>query len=773
MEKFPSDKFIQEDKFLNALAEAYRLQEAIISATELSIISTNKEGIITSFNRAAETLLGYKAAEVIGKFTPIIFHDLDEVLQRSYEMTHELGIPVEPGFDAFVAKARIKKIADRKEWTYVRKDGSRFPVTLSITSLRDDNDNLIGYAGIATDITDQKISNEKIRESESHLRALVSSLEDIVYEVDEFGRYLNAWSKNDNLLLLPRNEIIGKTLAELYGAKFAKPFDDILQKVIGNGEPYFHEYRSIVSGDERWFGAKYSLIYDNGVPTRRVSVSIRDITDRKKADFALKESEQKFRLLAENIPGVIYLCNNDEDFSMLYLNDKVQEVTGYSKEQFLEGKVRFPALYHPDDRDAIFAEVENALNNRRSFTLTYRVRHHSGEWRWLEEYGIGVYSDQQLLWIEGFISDITSRKKAEEELVRISEENFQVFNNTISLNAVADFEGKFIKLNPAWEKTLGWSLDELKARPFEEFIHPEDLEQTKQTYQSILKGNDVTSFENRYLHKDGSYHWLLWTSSADANRKLVYASALDITKRKLAEQELLQSKGSLESVLQKLQDQNTQLDEFAHIISHNLRSPVGNIQALLSFLNDKSTIDDFKLIFEKLKNTSANLSETMNELMDTLKIKKSTTIEKVELRFKDILDRVIQSLEGNLIQCGASVTFDFKEPTVNYPKTYLESILQNLISNAVKYRSDERMLEIHLETSKKGNTTILKVSDNGQGIDMERYGEKLFGMHKTFHHHKEARGVGLFLTKTQIETMGGQIYATSEVNKGTTFIIEF
>src|SRR5690606_14611611 len=372
------------------------------------------------------------------------------------------------------------------------------------------------------------------------------------------------------------------------------------------------------------------------------------------------------------------------------------------------------------------------------------------------------------------LSDVTERKRAEDELIRISSENLLVFNSTQSLNAVCNFDGRFIKVNPAWQKTLGWSLDVLLERPFAEFIHPDDLARSTKVFDLLKAGRDVASFENRFLCADGTYRWLLWTAASDPANKMAFASALDITTRKTAEEELLHSKGNMESILHKLREQNHQLDEFAHIISHNLRSPVGNIQALLSFLGDSSTIEDYKLIFEKLRNTSANLNETMNELMDTLRIKENVKITKSDLRFKDILDKVVQSLEGNLIQCSASVTFDFnRAPQLHYPKTYLESIFQNLLSNAVKYRSPERHLEVHFSTDIINDAIELRVRDNGLGIDLERYGDKLFGMHKTFHEHQEARGVGLFLTKTQVETLGGEIFAESEVNVGTTFVIRF
>jgi signal transduction histidine kinase len=164
----------------------------------------------------------------------------------------------------------------------------------------------------------------------------------------------------------------------------------------------------------------------------------------------------------------------------------------------------------------------------------------------------------------------------------------------------------------------------------------------------------------------------------------------------------------------------------------------------------------------------------MNDLMDTLKVKTQTDLERTEIRFKEILDKVVQSLEGELITAEASVTFDFNNtPTIIYPKPYLESIFQNLLSNAIKYRSSKRKASIHFETGMLKDSVILRVSDNGLGIDLEKFGDKVFGLHRTFHTHEEARGVGLFLIKTQIESMGGAITVESSVDKGTTFTIRF
>jgi PAS domain S-box-containing protein len=644
-----SEKSIKEDKFLNALAEAFRLQEAILNTTELGILSVTPEGIITSINRAAEKLLGYTADELIGKSTPLIFHDLDEIIKRSHELSEEFNVPIEPVFDVLSIKPRLQKITYREEWTFIRKDNIRFPAMLSVSALRDEHDVITGYIGIITDISDLKQSEER-------------------------GR----------------------------------------------------------------------------------------------------ASEQKFRLLAENIPGAIYLCQHKEPYSVIYVNDHIEKMTGYPASDFLSGKINVTRLYHPDDSGVIQLQVDKAVSEKKRYHLRYRIQHRSGEWRWIDEVGIGVFMDGELTMLEGFLSDITAQKEAEDKLQQIVSENLRVFNNAVTLNVVAGFDGYFKRVSFSWSSVLGWTEMELLSKPYLEFIHPDDLEATRSAVEYISSGNNLFTFENRYRAKDGSYKWLLWSSAYDLTHQVIYASASDITERKKSEEQLINSKKNIEAIAVKLQDQNRQLDEFAHIISHNLRSPVGNIQALINLLDDNSSIQDYKLIFEKLKNVSKNLGATMNDLMDTLKVKTQTDLERVEIRFKDLLDKVIQSLEGELILAEASVTFDFNNaPTIHYPKAYLESIFQNLLSNAIKYHSPDRKPKIHFESALKNGKIELRVSDNGQGIDLEKFGDKLFGLHRTFHSHQEARGVGLFLIKTQIQSMGGAISAESQVGMGTTFIIHF
>lgn len=228
------------------------------------------------------------------------------------------------------------------------------------------------------------------------------------------------------------------------------------------------------------------------------------------------------------------------------------------------------------------------------------------------------------------------------------------------------------------------------------------------------------------------------------------------------------------NLLNELAVQNTQLNDFANITSHNLRSPAGNITALISTIDDESAIEEYKTVFEMLKKVAQNLNDSLNQLIEVLHIKKNKIIEKESLNFHEIYSKTIESLQGEILNSKAVISANFENAaSILYSRIYLESIFHNLISNAIKYKDEARLPEINIHTEIKNNKLLLHVKDNGLGIDLERYGDKIFGMHQVFHKHPNAKGIGLFMTKTQIESTNGKISVASEVNKGTAFTVEF
>ncbi len=238
--------------------------------------------------------------------------------------------------------------------------------------------------------------------------------------------------------------------------------------------------------------------------------------------------------------------------------------------------------------------------------------------------------------------------------------------------------------------------------------------------------------------------------------------------------ELKKASKDLEHLANQLQRNNTKLLNFAHITSHNLRAPVNNLNSLLYFYKESTDEEARVLLIAKFETVIHHLTTTLNELIESLKIQIDININRDQISFNDAFIKTKDILAGQIIESGAVVEADFsKIEIIEYPITYLESIFLNLCSNALKYRAIDRAPKIDFKTDYVDGKITLTVSDNGLGIDLEKHGDQIFGFKKTFHSHKEAKGVGLFITKTQVETMGGHISVTSDVNKGTKFMIFF
>lgn len=348
------------------------------------------------------------------------------------------------------------------------------------------------------------------------------------------------------------------------------------------------------------------------------------------------------------------------------------------------------------------------------------------------------------------------------------------FDNSYDLLCIANTQGYFEVLNPNWVNVLGYSEPELRENPFFYFIHPDDIDSTQRELEKLKTGSTTINFVNRYRKKDGSYLWFEWSTTPDHSTGKLFAIARDITERREAEDSLRAIKADLEALTDHLQKQNNQLLHFAYITSHNLRSPVSNLNSLLQFYKESTKADEKKALLSKLETVILHLNSTLNELIEALKTQQDPSKDRELISFDEIFNLIKDTFIGHILETKAIVTADFsKAERIEYPPSYLESIMLNLLSNSIKYRFPNRAPEVHFETSKINDKVILEVRDNGLGIDLEKHGDKLFGLNKTFHIHAEAKGVGLYLTKTQIEAMGGIISAESEVGNGTTFKIVF
>lgn len=220
--------------------------------------------------------------------------------------------------------------------------------------------------------------------------------------------------------------------------------------------------------------------------------------------------------------------------------------------------------------------------------------------------------------------------------------------------------------------------------------------------------------------------------------------------------------------------QKKQLEDFCNIISHNLRGPLVNIGLLVDLLSKSNQPADQELFRDKLNISVNNLNEIFNELVESLQVQKDTEIEFERLILKNHIQKALDGLQGEINKSQATFELLLDEaPEIYFPSKYLTSILHNLISNTLKYQSPERVPVVKIQTRKNREKIILSVSDNGLGIDLKQHANNLFKIRKVFHQLPNSKGFGLFITKSQIEAMGGRIWAESAPGEGSTFFVEF
>lgn len=374
--------------------------------------------------------------------------------------------------------------------------------------------------------------------------------------------------------------------------------------------------------------------------------------------------------------------------------------------------------------------------------------------------------------------DITERKLGEERLKDLLKElsDYKYALDESAIVAITDQKGLIKHVNDNFCKISKYSRNELIGqdhRIINSKYHPKAF--IKDLWVTISHGK-VWKGELRNKAKDGTIYWVDTTIVPFLNqaRKPYQYLAIrsDITERKLAEEALRISKNKAEENAKALENKNKQLVDFCNIVSHNLRAPLVNISMLVDYLESAEDNKDRQEIQEKIKPVINHLMEVFNELVESIQVQQDKDIGLDEIDMQLMLKKVLIGFSFQLAELNAEVQVDIKEaPKIMFPQRYMESILTNLISNSLKYRSPKREPRIYIKTAKKADKIILSVKDNGLGINMDLHEKHIFKIRKTFHKHKDAKGFGLFMTKSQVEAMGGRIWVKSKPDDGSTFYI--
>ncbi len=490
-------------------------------------------------------------------------------------------------------------------------------------------------------------------------------------------------------------------------------------------------------------------------------VNQRLIGERDKAE----RNAQLIQYAINNTSDAVYWVKKDGSF--LELNNAACNILGYTYNELKKLKVQD---IDPDYNYEVWPKHWEELKQKKSMTFNSSHLRKDGSIVPTEVNANYIFYNGDEINC-AFVRDITDRKLAEEKLIATKNH----------LKAILDTEPECIKLltqdlilqdmNPAGLAMVGAdNLEQVLGKNLIEVIDLPYREKFKQLVDAVFKGEN-RMMEYKITGLKGVHRWLETNAVPMRNKEGKISSLLaitrDVSERKIAEQKVHEL--MLETI-----DKNNRLQNFAHIVSHNIRSHAANFSGLLDIIKTAESEEEKQLYYEYLTSSSVKLSETIDNLNEIITIQTASNLPLEQLDLYNEVEKTIQSQRLNIVNYNIQVDNMLqKDVTVNAVPAYLDSIVLNLITNAIKYRSSDKTPHIKVSCLVDDKFTQLIIEDNGIGIDLGKNGNKLFGMYKTFNGNSDAKGIGLFITKNQIEALNGKIEVTSQLGVGTTFKVYF
>ena len=503
--------------------------------------------------------------------------------------------------------------------------------------------------------------------------------------------------------------------------------------------------------------------------------------DRMRRTKQLEANEAKFKALYHNTPALFNSL--DSEGKIIEAGDYFLESTGYSREDVV-GKMAFDFLT-PESKNYGMSKVfPEYVKNGYCKNIPLKFIKKNGEIMDILFSSV-VIKDENGQFLKSLTSlqDVTEMNSRRREIIRsesrVSEDaqRLQSLFDHSPVGIIIHSNGVIKKVNAeAVRLTRAKSAKQIIGKSPMDFIHPDFHDVASQRIHNIYTKKTAHKNEQKFICLDGSIIWIeaMGTLISFEGEPAVQIAIYDITDRKEAQEKLMENEQNLKQLNEHLKRQNHQLEEFAHIASHNLRAPITNMMSLIQIKESDVDPETESFVWDNLKKGVANLDETIVELNEVVKSSWELDKRKRKVKLSSVLKKILASIKNELMDVGGIVKSDFNSfDSIIYPKVYIESILINLITNGLKYANPSRPPEILLTTKILNGDKCLMVQDNGLGIDVEKFGNKIFGLRKTFHNHPDARGVGLFITKAQVESMGGTIRVESEIGKGSNFIINF
>ncbi|WP_249187018.1 PAS domain S-box protein [Pseudomonas sp. KB-10] len=563
-----------------ALWEQAERLKSIIDGTNIGTWEWNVQTGETTFNERWAEIIGYRLEEL----SPV---DINTWLNHAHpDDLGESGDRLERHFRGetpfYDYQCRMRHKSGR--WVWVQDRGR-------VVSWTDEGKPLM-MCGTHADITEMREQQNEAHRTSAQLQAILDSatgVSVIATTPDGLITLFNCGAQR--LLGYTAEEMVGiQTPALIHLSDEVEQRGRELSQRVGReisgfevfvhlarqGEPETRQWTYVhKDGTQRRVNLTVSAIFDRQRTLSGFLGTASDLSELQSTTRALQESENRFRELVANLPGVVYRCENDANWTMRYMSDEVACLTGYPASDFIDNRVRsFSSVVHPDDLHITHQSVA-AIERHEQFELTYRLRHVDGHCVWVRERGRGEYdANGELLWISGFIWDISDRKAAEDAL-RVSERRFNgAFNTAPQGMAIVNLDGRWLEVNGALCRMLGYSREELLQLDFQHITHPDDLAKDLALLQQLLDGVIADyQLQKRYIDKRGSVLWILLSVSLVRDAQglpLHFVSQIqDITERFEAEMRLREREEYLSTLLDNVIDAIVTIDEAGLIETFN------------------------------------------------------------------------------------------------------------------------------------------------------------------------------------------------------------
>lgn len=555
-----------------------------------------------------------------------------------------------------------------------------------------------------------------------------------------------------------------------------------INALIQNGVAFDEELQIKTPNGPKWVRTIATPVFKKNKCVRIFGL-LQDINEKNVALKKLALQEEQFRQTFDSAPNGMALVSPEGKW--LRINKSFCKLLGYTEEELLI--TDFQHITHPDDLAADLALVNAVLKGEREgYTMEKRYLHKNGSIVYaLLAVSLIRSEEGEPLYFISQVNDITPIKTLEFALKESVDKMKSIQDASTRVGIIeTDVNGLIRVFNVGAENLLGYKANEIQNRHTPLLFHSKTEVTDRETHLAQLYDRPITGFETLTVNLQSStFETQEWTllrknmsefaaqctitpvKNSDGVVTGYLFIFLDITLLKDAEREV-------KSLLDVTREQNNRLLNFAHIVSHNLRSHSGNISMVLELMKEEmpaSTQNDFYPLLQK---ASGNLTDTIAHLNEIVLMNTGVNKNLVPLNIFEYVEKGVLAIQALIFENEAVVQNQVNKTLfVQAIPAYLESIILNLLTNALKYRSPFRKPVINITAQADGHYISIMVKDNGSGINLKLHGNKLFGMYKTFHGNKDARGIGLFITKNQVEAMGGSIEAESEPGVGTTFTI--